>query len=319
MAKKLCSTKDLPREEWLEWRRGGIGGSDAGVIVGLNPWRSRIELYADKCGLLPEKEDSEQMRIGRDLEAYVAERWAEATGKKFRKTNFMYAHDDYDFIRANVDREVVGEKAGLECKTTSAYSKTDFANGEIPLQYYCQCQHYCAVMGYERMYLAILVLGKAFYHFVIERNDDEIAALIDNEVEFWKHHVEPHIPPDPDGSESAAVAIQAIHGTDKPTGGSKVLLQYENSFARLNALQKEIDALTKESDAIRQEIMVALGDATEGSSEQYLVTYRPQTRTSVDSKVLKTKWPDVYNECLRTTESRPLRIKEMKKREEFDL
>ena len=75
MAKKLCCTKDMSREEWLEWRRGGIGGSDAATIVGLNPYRSRLELYADKLGMMPEKEDSEAMRIGRDLEEYVASRW----------------------------------------------------------------------------------------------------------------------------------------------------------------------------------------------------------------------------------------------------
>ena len=64
MANKLCCTKDMPREEWLEWRRGGIGGSDAAVIVGLNPYGSLIELYADKMGMMPDKEDIEAMRIG---------------------------------------------------------------------------------------------------------------------------------------------------------------------------------------------------------------------------------------------------------------
>lgn len=202
--------------EWLEQRRNGIGGSDAAVIVGLNPYRSRLELYADKLGLMPEREDSEAMRIGRDLEAYVADRWAEATGKKYRRTNFMYCHDRYDFIRANVDREVIGEKAGLECKTTSVYNKSDFENGEIPLTYYCQCQHYMAVMGYDRMYLAVLALGKAFYHFVIDRSEEEINALLENEVEFWKQHVENGIPPEPDGQRERSGCDPCHAGRKQP-------------------------------------------------------------------------------------------------------
>lgn len=253
--KKLCSTKDMPREEWLSWRRGGVGGSDAAVIVGLNPYRSRLELYADKLGLIPEREDSEAMRIGRDLEAYVAQRWAEATGKKYRRTNFMYCHDWYDFIRANIDREVIGENAGLECKTTSVFNKSDFENGETPLTYYCQCQHYMAVMGYERMYLAVLVLGKAFYHFVIERSEEEINALLENEVEFWKQHVENGIPPEPDGSESAAAAIRAMQGESSHPEALKLMMQYEADLAHLNALNGQIKALQQEAEAIRQALI----------------------------------------------------------------
>lgn len=311
--KKLCSTKDMPREEWLAWRRGGIGGSDAAVIVGLNPYRSRLELYADKLGLMPEREDSEAMRIGRDLEAYVADRWAEATGKKYRRTNFMYCHDRYDFIRANVDREVIGEKAGLECKTTSVYNKSDFENGEIPLAYYCQCQHYMAVMGYERMYLAVLVLGKAFYHFVIERSEEEINTLLENEVEFWRQYVENRLPPEPDGSESAAAAIRAMQGESSRPEGFKLMMQYENDLAHLNALNGQIKALQQETEAIRQALMLALGEAESGESEQYVLSYRPQNRVNVDLAALREKYPQAYKECSKNIQYRTLKIKEKRK------
>lgn len=311
--KKLCSTRDMPREEWLSWRRGGIGGSDAAVIVGLNPYRSRLELYADKLGLMPEREDSEAMRIGRDLEAYVADRWAEATGKKYRRTNFMYCHDRYDFIRANVDREVIGEKAGLECKTTSVYNKSDFENGEIPLAYYCQCQHYMAVMGYERMYLAVLALGKAFYHFVIDRSEEEINTLLENEVEFWKQHVENGIPPEPDGSESAAVAIRAMQGESSRPEALKLMMQYEADLAHLNALNGQIKALQQEAEAIRQALMLALGEAESGESEQYVLSYRPQNRVNVDLAALREKYPQAYKECSKNIQYRTLKIKEKRK------
>ena len=311
--KKLCSTRDMPREEWLSWRRGGVGGSDAAVIVGLNPCRSRLELYADKLGLMPEREDSEAMRIGRDLEAYVAQRWAEATGKKYRRTNFMYCHDRYDFIRANIDREVIGENAGLECKTTSVFNKSDFENGETPLTYYCQCQHYMAVMGYERMYLAVLVLGKAFYHFVIERSEEEINALLENEVEFWKQHVENGIPPEPDGSESAAAAIRAMQGESSRPEALKLMMQYEADLAHLNALNGQIKALQQEAEAIRQALMLALGEAESGESEQYVLSYRPRNRVNVDLAALREKYPQAYKECSKNIQHRALKIKEKRK------
>ena len=125
MARKLINTKDISHEEWLKIRKESVGGSDAAVLMDMNPYRSAISLYADKKGLLKDKETTEAMRLGNDLEDYVAKRWQEKTGKKVRVDNFMYQHDEYDFITANVDRDVVGENAGLECKTMSTFAGYD--------------------------------------------------------------------------------------------------------------------------------------------------------------------------------------------------
>ena len=102
MPRKLVKTTDITREEWLEYRRTGLGGSDAAVVMGLTPYRSKIELWADKTGRMPEAEDNEAMRTGRDLEQYVAERFCEAAGKKVRRRNYIFQHDEYDFITARM-------------------------------------------------------------------------------------------------------------------------------------------------------------------------------------------------------------------------
>ena len=79
---RLIPTANMSREEWLAQRKHTIGGSDAAGIVGLSKWSSPYSIWADKTGRLPEKEDTEAMRLGRDLEDYVAKRWMEATGMK---------------------------------------------------------------------------------------------------------------------------------------------------------------------------------------------------------------------------------------------
>ena len=160
MAKKLINTKEISHEEWLTLRKKSIGGSDAGALVDMNPYQSPISLYADKMGLSKPKESNEAMRLGTDLEDYVARRWMEKTTKKVRQDNFMYRDDEFDFITANIDRDVVGENAGLECKTMSSFAKYDLEGGEVPAMYFAQCQHYMMVKGYDKMYLAILVLQK---------------------------------------------------------------------------------------------------------------------------------------------------------------
>ena len=148
------------REEWLEMRRHTIGGSDAAGIIGLSKWSSPMSVWADKTGRLPDKPDTEAMRLGRDLEGYVARRWMETTGKKVRRLNSMLYNELYPFAHADIDREVIGERAGLECKTTSTLDVKQFQGLEFPEQYYAQCVHYLAVTGYDRWYLSVLLFGR---------------------------------------------------------------------------------------------------------------------------------------------------------------
>lgn len=165
---KKVSTAGMSREDWLEQRRHTIGGSDAAGIIGLSKWSSPVSVWADKTGRLPDKPDTEAMRLGRDLEGYVARRWMEATGKKVRRLNAMLYNELYPFAHADIDREVIGERAGLECKTTSTLDVKQFQGVEFPVKYYVQCVHYLAVTGYDRWYLSVLVFGRGLFNFVLE-------------------------------------------------------------------------------------------------------------------------------------------------------
>lgn len=126
------STLNMSREKWLQLRKSGIGGSDAGAICGLNPYASPMSVYRDKTSEDLSDLDSETMRQGRDLEDYVARRFMEATGLKVRRSNMMYRSEEYPFMIADVDRLIVGEDAGLECKTASAYNADKWKDGEVP-------------------------------------------------------------------------------------------------------------------------------------------------------------------------------------------
>ena len=79
--KRLISTLNLSKEDWLRYRKCGITGTDAGAILGLNPYRSAFQVYHDKISETIENIDNEAMRQGRDLEDYVAQRFTEATGQ----------------------------------------------------------------------------------------------------------------------------------------------------------------------------------------------------------------------------------------------
>lgn len=310
MPRILTKTLDLPREEWLEFRRNGIGGSDAATVCGLNPYSSLIALWADKTGRLEDKPDNEAMRVGRDLEEYAARRFCEATGKKVRRRNAMFQHDTYDFILADIDREIVGENAGLECKTTSAFSKSDFENGEIPLYYAVQCHHYMNVMGYDKMYLAVLVLGRAFYWFEIPYDKSEGEALLRLEIDFWNKHIVPDVRPEPDGSESAGRVLEQLYRTQNEN--AITLFEQENNVREYAAVKAQISELEKRADTIKQTIINALDGNTDGYTEAYKVSWKEQQRTSLDSKKIKAEMPEIYEKYAKTTSSKVFRLTERK-------
>ena len=120
------STVKMSREEWLEERRKSIGGSDAAAVIGMSRFASPYTVWMDKTGRLPEKEDTEAMRIGRDLEEYVAKRFEEASGKKVRRCNYIIRNPAYPWAHADIDRRISSENAGLECKTTSTLDIRQF-------------------------------------------------------------------------------------------------------------------------------------------------------------------------------------------------
>ena len=201
------STRGMSRDAWLEQRRKTIGGSDAAAIVGLSKYASPFSVWAEKTGRLPEREDNEAMRQGRDLEDYVARRWMEAAGQKVHRVSAILYNSIYPFAHADVDRMLTGKNEGLECKTTATLDLKQFSGGEFPAQYYAQCVHYLAVTGAERWNLAVLAFGRGFFTFTLERDQAEIDALMKAEAAFWQM-VEAGTPPLMDGSEASAETLR---------------------------------------------------------------------------------------------------------------
>ena len=302
----LTSTADMSREEWLKARRRGIGGSDASAILGLNPWQSAYTTWLSKLGRLPDKEDTEATRQGRDLEDYVSRRFMEQTGKKVQRCNYTIRNNDYPWALANIDRRVIGENAGLECKTTSTLDLKQFRDVEFPEKYYVQCVHYLAVTGAERWYLAVLVFGKEFHVYTLERNEAEIEALMNAEAEFWKK-VTTNQRPELDGSDATLEALKGQYpGSD---ANARVdLTGCAAELAVLEACQKQIQALEAKEKAAKARIMDFMGKAERGEFGEYSVSWKPQTRTTFDKAKWEARNGKIPAEFLKTSASRVFRF-----------
>ena len=312
-----ADTREMTHEEWLESRRNGIGGSDASAILGVNPYSSPLRVYMDKIGKGIEEETNEAMRQGTDLEQYVAERFVEfmstqGTPKKVRKCNKILRHPDYPWMLANIDREVLKENAGLECKTTSPFSKFRFDEGEINPHYYWQCIHYMAVTGAEKWYVSIVVLGKSHHVFCIERDEDAIQTLIEAEREFWEEHVVPRVPPLPTGNEADDKALNALYPSAEETGGAVSLDNLDDLLNLRGMKVAQRDALQIEIDEMDQQIKAAMGSFERGISENWSVRWTNTESRRLDTKALKAAMPDVAERFTKVTAGRRFTVSRVK-------
>lgn len=295
-------------EEWLEIKKDKLGGSEAAAALGFSPYKSPYTLWCEKTERIPNNaQDNEAMRVGRDLEEYVAQRFTEATGKKVRKCNYTFQSKKYPYAIANVDRLIVGEDAGLECKTASALTRTKYDKDDIPVQYYLQCMHYMAITGKKKWYIAVLVMGKGFYWREVERDENEISLLLEREEEFWNYVVNDQEPPI-DDSNSTLETIKNLYPNSNQS--TIELIDCESKIERLQTIKELMKSLKRESTQIESELRNEMQEATYGRYRTGEVSLKKQTRQSIDSKLLQELHPDIYLEVLKETTFKKLNIKE---------
>ena len=309
---KFIGTKGMNHANWLEERKKGIGGSDAGAICGLNPYNTAITVYMDKLGLSSPVADNEAMRQGRDLEEYVASRFTEETGMKVRRANAIYFNPEHPFMLANVDRLLVGQNAGLECKTASAYSADKWAEGKIPAHYEIQCHHYMAVTGADAWYIACVILGKGFVYQKIDRDEEIISNLIQIEKEFWYENVLQRKMPGPDGSKAADGIISQYYKTAEEGSIIPLPETAQNALERRLEVMQLIDRLEKEKAEIDQNIKLYMKDTEVLEGNRFRVSWKNCVSERIDSKKLKMKFPSVYKECCKKSTSRRFLVKKIK-------
>ena len=305
--KKLVTTLNMEKQEWLMYRKKGIGGSDAGAICGVNPYRSVMQVYQDKVSEETEETDNEAMRQGREFEDYVARRFMEASGKKVRRANAMFYDEAHPFMLADVDRLVVGENAGLECKTASPIMADKWEDGKVPLSYQIQCYHYMSVMNADAWYIAVLIYGREFKFYKIERDEQMLADLIRIEQDFWENHVEKGILPEPDGSELADNVIAEYYR--KSNAQSILLRGFDEKLLRREELAEEIERMETEKRRIEQELKLYLGEAETAENERYRVSWKNVESTRVDVKRLKEEKPEIYQQYSSLSQYRRLTVK----------
>lgn len=292
----LILAADASREEWLEARRLGLGGSDALATLGMSPYSSRYSVWADKRGLLPESGDNEAMKWGRRLEPIVAEAFTEETGIATSVCGLM-RHVNRDWQLASVDR-LTEDGAVLEIKTTSSFRAGDWDDDQMADAAEAQLQHYLAVTGLEHGYAAALIGGQRLEIRHVERDERLIRLLIEAEAELW-HLVEAGTAPALDGSQATTDALAHLYPWAQED------LEVELSDAGAAALRRyvqlggQVKDLTEARDEAKNIVTAELGDAITGTIDgRDAVTWK--NTGYLDEELLRESAPDIADEFTAT-------------------
>lgn len=306
----LVETEGLSREEWLRYRKSGIGGSDVAAILGISKWNSAISLWLDKTNQTNEPvEENEAMQWGTIMEPIIRNHFAEVTGKTVVEVKAMLQHPEYPFMLADVDgltEDDEGNPAILEIKTASEYKRSEWEN-DIPSYYQTQVQHYLCVTGVQKAYVAVLIGGNSFKVYEVDADAEIQSMLIAVEKDFW-NKVQNMIRPEMDGSDAAKNLLDSLYhgGISEEIVMPDEAIEYVDAY--IEACAEEDNAKAKKQEASNH-IKEIMGDYDKATCLGHSISWKPVSSERLDTKALKEAEPEIYEKYVKKSISRRFTIK----------
>ena len=318
----------ITHEEWLKSRMNGIGGSDAGIILGVGHFKTPYEIGLSKLGfgkgedITPEKQFT--LDFGHVMEPLVLKLYEQKTGFEVFTDRAQYCHPFFPFMLGDCDgmaRTPDGELIGLEIKTYNYQLKDRWHSGiygkdgvvKNP-EYAIQVAHYMSVLNINRFDLLAICGNNADDLVIVTfyRDLDQEAAMISKEKEFWDNLQQGILPqPTTLRKESYQNIVETL--TDEPVKESiqldEGLKEQIEEILELDARKSELNETLKKLDerlnALRVPIVEALESHELATCGDYQITFKGTTRTSVDSKKLQMAYPEIYETVKKTTTTTP--------------
>ena len=282
---------------FLAERKTGIGGSDAGVILGLSPYKTPLDLAEEKLGRAALFKGNRFTEAGNRLENVIARWYADETNSKVARANQTFRLKEHPFVMAHIDRRVLNERKVLECKSADKWTMDkwgDSGTDDVPDIYFIQVQHYLMFPNWETSDLAALIGGNDFRIYSIQPDDELHDMILQAEVRFWDIISRGDLP-DP------------INGSDAykswPLDNSKAIyadyqvMEWDRELKRSLVSQKELE---KKIDDLKTKIKCFMKDFTElrDPDGKKIHTWKDQATSGFQEKALLANHPDIYESCL---------------------
>jgi putative phage-type endonuclease len=171
-------------QEWLDWRKTIIGGSDAPVIMGFNQWSTQYNLWEDKLGLSKPKVDNFAMSRGRELEPVARDVFERETLTCVSPQ--VVVSDEYGWMGASFDGVSECGKVAVEIKCPGDKAHEMAKNKIVPDYYYPQLQHSIAVKNLDMIFYFSFKNESDYALIEVKRNQDYIDDMVQKEWGFWE-------------------------------------------------------------------------------------------------------------------------------------
>jgi putative phage-type endonuclease len=293
--------------EQLEFRRNGIGGSDVAAIFGISRWKTPVDIYLEKIGEAPIRKETEWQYMGKKIESIIAEVFQEKTGKEVCNPIGTSIHPEKTFMIANIDRQIVGESAILECKNTMlSHGWGDEGSDEIPDEYLLQVAHYTIVKNVDRAYIAVLIAGNSFRTYTYERNERLESTIISKEENFWNEHVLKRIPPPIQNIEDAKNLYKnsVFSSVMANTTLKEIIKDIKETKSKIKDLENYEDNL---KILIFKEMQFSEALADEFGN--VIATWKQQKMTKFDTDSFKKDHPNLYKKYCKTNTFRKFMLR----------
>lgn len=317
-------------------RAGFIGGSDLAAILGLSQWATPLDVWYEKIGM-PKDVDPEKERIfkrGRRLEPIIIDMLIEEMGIDVTKRSadiegqnryhdpvheFLSAEIDFEWRVTEgmvarfpqIDRSLIGTIQNGDAKTCHPFVAHKFGEvgtEEIPIEYHAQAQHGLMVTGRNVTLFAVLVGADNLLTYIVQRDEETIAGIREKAVAFWMDHVLAKVPPEPIVLEDALRLLRRdvnlIVQADKTLGDQVSAYKAAKSAERvaqerIKELQFQIAVALLGPDVASMPSRKPKHVIVVDGEPALTLSYQEQNR--IDSDAVRSRHPDVAEECNHTS------------------
>ena len=306
--RRLFETSQLTEAMWLAARQRGVTGTDMAAIIGESKYKTSLDVYMDKITPIDEQEriDNDHMWLGREMEDVVAKRFQQETGLKLINQHAVLQHPEYEWMLANIDRKVVGEKAIVELKIANAmFSKKEWGESgtdHVPTNYLIQVYHYMIVCGVRTGYLGVIFTDtREFRWYKFELIESFAASLIEQSYDFWMNNVCADVAPAPTNADdlSTLYPVDNLPSVVATEEMQTLCVSYEHNRQAIQRLQKANDDLSLEVGQFigeHRELMT-------NQDKKVLARFNTASgRNSCDFKKLEREFPDAFEACVKKSE-----------------
>lgn len=240
-------------------RREGIGASDSAIILGYSSYKTPLELYLEKTGVIESDDEMTELQYwGNAIEPLVIQRFAQENNVEVTFPDTVY-HPDYPFIFANLDGWIESEKAVIEAKCANSFQRREWdmaSQDGIPMVYLIQIAKQCAITNASRGYCAVLIGGMEYKQFIYERDAGLEALIIESDIDFW-NCVKNGIEPDPINTSDCRLKYNSPH----PDKIAHSTFKTSNALAELMNVKIKLKQLDQEEDMFKMHLMSHMGNA----------------------------------------------------------